>query len=618
MFIVKVDGLKKMFGSRILFDQVSVGIREGERIGLIGANGVGKTTFLNILYGMEQPDAGEIRWKAGFTKDKIGFLSQQIRFTAGDTIKDFVQRANTKLFEIEKQLRTIEKNLATGSIQQQQDVLQTYGYLQEQFEQLDGYNLEYKVEKVLKEVNLDAHLWDHDIASLSGGQKTKAQLARILLQQPEFLLLDEPTNHLDQETMLWMRNILNNYPGTILIVSHDRHFLDQVATSILELSASGMSSYSGNYSDYKRTRELKIRTQQALYQKQQTQIRQLEEAIRTYQSWYQRAHKAAGQNDFARSAAKAHVTRLHNKERQLERIRSQQVKAPRQASVLSVQYDTKDKLGSHLLHVEQLAMQYGQQTLFKNVSFTIQRGAKIALIGSNGVGKSTLLQILLSLKQPTEGSVYINPGIRIGYFVQELDHLDPDKTILEEVQQIEGVGVAHARTILACFLFKEEDVFKPIGSLSQGEKCRVAFVKLYFSGANLLILDEPTNYLDIPSREQIERALQHFPGTILLVSHDQYMVERIATELLLFQEETVRHFKGTYKEWIEFKTKQLYAPEELQVIEQKTLLQMELSKLSDVAKNPLTSKEEQDSARQQLDLILNQLKALNRSMHPES
>ncbi|MDB5085313.1 MAG: hypothetical protein JWN30_2199 [Bacilli bacterium] len=611
MHLLKVNQLKKQFSDRILFEHVSVGIAHGDKIGLIGENGVGKTTLFNLLIGAEKPDEGEVQWQLGFDKERIGFLTQQLTIHPGETMQTYIRRGKTELHNVERELRLLEQHLASEFNASNEELLSQYGTLQETFEKLGGYELDHQVERVLKEVQLDEHLWQIELAHASGGQKTKVQLARILLQQPDLLLLDEPTNHLDHETMDWLREFLLQFTGTVLIVSHDRFFLDQVVSRILELTPTGIASYTGNYTAYKQAREIELRTQQAAFQKQQTEIQQLEEAIQTFQTWFHRAHRTAGQNDFARSAAKTHVTRMRNKERQLERIREHKIEPLREPSTLSVKYDTHDKIGNQLLKLEGISVRFGQHDLFRDVSVTVKRGDKIALIGQNGSGKSTLLKIIMGEQLPAAGVVRTNPGVRIGYFGQELDRLDPNHTILQEILQVDGVRQTNARTILSCFLFRGEDVFKPIRSLSQGEKCRVAFVKLYFSGANILILDEPTNYLDIPSRERIESALVQFPGTILLVSHDLYMVQRLATQLLLFKEGTILHFDGTYRDWLDLQAKRTLPEECRQREEQRLILQMELSRWAEKVDNTHTSKEEREQAMDQLNVVQGKLKLLN-------
>ncbi|MGB8954239.1 MAG: ABC-F type ribosomal protection protein, partial [Tumebacillaceae bacterium] len=554
MFALKLNDVKKMYSTRTVFENVTMGIEYGEKVAIVGPNGVGKTTLLKVLTGELRPESGSVAWDKGISVDQIGLLTQQAVWEPQETVYEFVRRSRTGLLSLEKEMREIEVLLSSDVISREiNDLMDQYGTLQEQFEAQGGYTYEREIERVLGEVGLPEAVWGTELANASGGQKTRAQLARLLLQEPQVLLLDEPTNHLDAETMDWLEGVIRKFAGTVITVSHDRYFLDQVATRILELSQEGLASYAGNYTAYVEAKELERRQQQLAYDKQQAEMKHLEETIRMFRGWFHSAEANAkgmgAMAPFLKAAAKTHVARMRSKERQLERLQDNKASRPKDVQSIHVKFDTEDRLGNRVFLLEDVAVRFGERELYRDVSVAVERGQRLALVGPNGIGKSTLLKVITGELEPSEGVVKRAPQARIGYFGQEVDRLDPEKTVLQEILDIDGMKQSDARTTLAWFLFRGEDVSKKIGMLSQGEKCRVAFVKLYFSGANVLVLDEPTNYLDIPTRERIENALLNFPGTLLLVSHDRYMVQRLATQLLLFEPGKVAHFAGSLDEW---------------------------------------------------------------------
>jgi len=605
MYALKMINLKKTFVTQTVFENINAGVAFGEKIGLVGANGVGKSTLLKLLTGELQPDEGTVVWDKGLSSDRVGLLTQTTVFKPEETVRDHVRRSKMKLLMIEHELRLIESRLMEASSAEIDTLMDRYGALQERYESLGGYSYDRDVERILHEVGLPKAIWDNKLATASGGQKTRAQLARLLLQQPQLLLLDEPTNHLDAETMDWLETMIAAFSGTVLIVSHDRYFLDRVATRILELRRDGVASYPGNYSAYVAQRDVERRTQQAAYNKQQAEIRHLQEQISNYRSWFHQAHEFGN-----RDAANVHIKRSKSKERRLEVLEANKINRPTDGAAIKLQFDTADKLGNRVFQVEDVAVRFGERELYNSVHFVVERGERMALVGPNGIGKSTLLKVLTGQLEPSEGVVRCSPQVRIGYFGQEVDALDPEKTILQEVLDVDGLTQTDARTLLACFLFRGEDVFKKIGTLSQGEKCRVAFVKLYFSGSNVLVLDEPTNYLDIQSRERVEEALAHFPGTVLLVSHDRYMIQRLATGILLLEPGKITHFAGTFGEWQHRQDLRNHSSEELQRKEQRMILQMQLSRLAERLHDPHAKAEERLIIESELDRVQDDLRAL--------
>ena len=613
MFALKLNEIKKMYSTRTVFENVTAGIESGEKIAIVGPNGVGKSTLLKILTGELRPESGTVVWDKGISAERIGLMTQQAVWEPNETVQEYVRRARAGLLSVEREMREIEVLLSGDVISREiNDLMSRYGTLQEQFEAEGGYTYEREVERMLGEVGLPEAVWSTEVAKASGGQKTRAQLARLLLQEPQVLLLDEPTNHLDAETMDWLEDVIRTFAGTVITVSHDRYFLDQVATRILELSPEGLGSYLGNYSAYVEAKELERRQQQLAYDKQQAEMKKLEDTIRMFRGWFHSAEaNAKGMGALApyiKAAAKTHVARMRSKERQLERLHDNKVSRPKEAQSIHAKFETEDRLGNRVFLLEDVAVRFGERELYRDVSVAVERGERIALVGPNGIGKSTLLKVITGELEPSEGAVKRAPQARIGYFGQEVDRLDRERTVLEEILDIDGMKQSDARTTLAWFLFRGEEINKKIGVLSQGEKCRVAFVKLYFSGANVLVLDEPTNYLDISAREKIEDALLNFPGTLLLVSHDRYMVQRLATQLLLFEPGKVSHFAGSLDEWTETKRMRAQSPEEQKREEQRMILQMQMSLLADRLADRHAKEEERMEIQAELNRVQEELR----------
>ncbi len=420
-------------------------------------------------------------------------------------------------------MEALQKQLEGNS---DREVVDRYNQCYERFLQLDGYELENDAERCMRQVELTPTVWSNSLNKLSGGQKTRAQLARILLQKPACVVMDEPTNHLDQETIEWLETWLQQYTGAVLFVSHDRYFLDRTAHSIYELNRDGGKRYLGGYSDYRRQKEVEKRTQETLYKKQEQKRKELLETIRRYQQWFQQAHKSAGQNDFARAQAKKNVSRFKAKEKELERLEGEQVQKPGENKRMKMRLDSQEFSAKALLRLEAIHFSYAKRPIFEQLNLSIKRGDRMAVTGRNGSGKTTLLKLLIGELRPTAGEIKMNPQTKIGYFAQELERLEQGQTILDSFLSIPGMTQTEARTLLGSFLFSRDDVFKTIGTLSMGEKCRIAFLKLYFSDANLLVLDEPTNFLDIQTREVMEEVLQSYSGAMVLVSHDRYLLEK--------------------------------------------------------------------------------------------
>ncbi|ASK61451.1 ABC transporter ATP-binding protein [Virgibacillus phasianinus] len=551
MFIFKARGLQKDWNGETLFENIDIELREGEHLALFGRNGVGKTTLLNGLLGRNSFDAGNVQ--RFIPPDNWGMLEQAPSTSAALTTIDFVQSGAKEEFKLKKELEHLQMQIGESN----SELLDDYNSVYEQFLAMDGYNLEPDAEKCLEEVKLVKRTWHTDFSQLSGGEKTRAQLARILMQKPACIVMDEPTNHLDQATIEWLESWMQSYTGAVLYVSHDRYFLDKTAHAMYELTAGSSERFVGGYSAYREQKEIERRTQEALYQKQKQKRAALEQTIRNYQQWFQQAHKAAGTDDFARAKAKKNVSRFKAKEKELERLEDQQVGKPMDNKELNLKLEGSAFSAKRLVHVEKMSFGYGlEKPLFIDQTATIYRGDKLAVIGANGTGKSTLLKLITGTLTPDAGEIRLNPQTRIGYFAQELDNLDDNKTLLDSMLELPDMTQTEARTILGCFLFTREDVFKQIKNLSMGEKCRVAFLNLYYSKANLLVLDEPTNFLDVATKEVIEEVLQGYPGALLVVSHDRFFVQKIANRIIQLGMDQWVDYQGSYDEFIEDSSKE--------------------------------------------------------------
>lgn len=544
MFVFKAKGLSKEWDGKPVFQGLAIELRKGEHVALFGRNGSGKTTLINGLLGKEPFDGGTVQRFVPL--NRWGVLEQDPVVDSDITTQEYVQRASETVYRLKKELDYLQEQ-PTFDIEKYNDVYN-------EFLMNDGYRLESEAESALHEVNLPSSVWQNSYGQLSGGQKTRAQLARLILKKSECIIMDEPTNHLDQETMEWLENWLVNYQGAVLFVSHDRLFLDRTAQAIYELTPSECTRYEGGYTAYCNQKDTEYRTQETLYQKQEQRRDELKETIRNYRQWYQQAHKAAGQNDFARAKATKHVSRFKAKEKELERLDHNKIQKPQPSKKLHVNLDAGGFSARRLLHLDVVSFSYNKKSpFFLNVDISLYKGERLGVIGPNGSGKSTLLKLIAKRLLPNEGVLKQNPQTKVGYFAQELENLHKQQTILDSILELPNMTQSEARTILGCFLFSRESVFKRISDLSMGEKCRVAFLHLYFSDANLLVLDEPTNFLDVDSKEIIEDALQSYPGALIVVSHDRYLIKKVANRIIDLKKERIVDYDGTYEEFLEHK-----------------------------------------------------------------
>ncbi|WP_340019847.1 ABC-F type ribosomal protection protein [Paenibacillus sp. FSL H3-0457] len=599
MTLVRLHEVSKEWNGIELFTGLNLEINEGERLAILGRNGCGKTTLLRIILGEEH---GGGRIERHSPQQEWGFMRQRSEIETGMNVLDAVRRESGQIYEVKRNLEELEQRLSM-STEADEELLAAYTQVMEQYEQLNGYMWETEVEKVLTRLGLSAEHWNRPYHSLSGGQKTKARLAGLLVSKPKFLILDEPTNHLDEGSMRWLEEWLSSYEGTLLFVSHDRTFIDQVATGVIEFSPDALTKYKGGYSDYKIHKERELREQETIYRRQELERKALEETIRNYQEWFHKAHNSATDvevkitQSFYKAKANKNISRYHAKQKQLERLERERVDKPREAAKLNMELQMNPLAARQLLALEEVSFSYtGEKPLLRDLRIAVERGDRLAVRGPNGTGKTTLLKLMIGELEPSQGKVTRHPQLKIGYFSQELEGLPENQTLLDSLLTLPSMTQSAARTILGCFLFSRDDVFKRIGDLSMGEKCRVAFLRLYFGGANLLVLDEPTNYLDIDTQEVMENVLKQASGALVLVSHDRMLTKSLANRLCdLEAGGTVTLFEGGVSDWEQSTKLREVALETRESDDERLRLEMRLSELlspvSTAGKDSLTQPE---------------------------
>lgn len=567
MAILTASNLAKSFGPDDIFSSVSLSIPHGARIAIVGPNGIGKTTLLRILVGLDEPSAGVVHRARGLS---VGYLPQEAMLSAEHSLWEECLKAFAELRQQEKELAELE--LRMGDPDQAQEVLTRYGVLQESFDLQGGYTYETRIQQVLSGLGFKAIDYQRPVNKLSGGQRTRALLARLLLSKPDLLVLDEPTNHLDVAAVEWLESYLLTWEGAALLVSHDRYFLDRVAEHIWEMDIAGWETYRGNYSAYLQQRQERWHLRQQIYETEKERLekeldyvkrhiagqrtaqakgklRRLSRQVEAIESLGIEALQGKNWLEISSQAdISTNIMSVAEVERRIHALKSPQKKPPN----LSLKLKSSQRSGNIILSVQEVLIGYPGNPLLNLESLELRRLECAAVIGPNGAGKTTLLKTILGEQPPLAGEVHLGASLEIGYFAQAHEDLDPERTLVEEIESVAPqMLLADTRHYLARFLFTGEDVFRKVSTLSGGERGRLSLAKLSLTKANLLLLDEPTNHLDIPSQEILQSVLAEFEGTIMLVSHDRYLIDALATQVwdILPEQKTMRVFKGSYSEY---------------------------------------------------------------------
>lgn len=525
-----VDKIAKSFGVHDIFKDVSFMVEKGEHIGLVGVNGSGKTTLLHCLLEPSYIDSGSIRFEPGIS---VGYVQQGFTDIKG-TIWEFMLQSCPEILRLREELQRLESEVSTAADDVLETIMEEYTRVTKRYEYLDGYHYENRIKRVLIGLGYTEEWWKQDAATLSGGQKTRLMLAAALVRNPDFLILDEPTNHLDIVMTQWLEAYLREFKGGLLVVSHDRAFLDNVAVRILEMEGGKLQSFKGNYSRYLEQKAIQTATLEAAYAAQQDYIARTESYIRRF--------KAGIKSKMARG-------------RQSQLNRLERMDAPVKNEEFELRLPPATECADRVLIMEDLSIGYGEKVLAQGINITLRRGEKAALLGANGTGKTTLLKTILGEIQPLKGKAKIGNRVQIGYFSQSYERLDPKQTLLENFVMEYGFTEERTRSMLGGMLFHGDDVFKEIGTLSGGQKARLVLLKLVLDGANCLVLDEPTNHLDIMAREAVEAALTAFDGTVLVVSHDRYFINEVADRIWEIEDGQLKDYKGNYDFYLAEKQK---------------------------------------------------------------
>ncbi|MCL2544392.1 MAG: ABC-F family ATP-binding cassette domain-containing protein [Clostridia bacterium] len=535
MIVLSAQGVRKSFGANEVLKGVDLTLQQGQRMGLVGVNGSGKTTLLRLLAGEDHPDAGQIHIARGL---RVGHLAQQGGVAPHSTVWQELERVFAPLMQIEGRMRALERDMAGAQADGEAfaKISAEYTRLNDAFEQGEGYAWRSAIQGVLSGLGFTRPQWEQPAAQLSGGERTRLFLARLLLQKPDLLLLDEPTNHLDLEASQWLESTLQSYKGTVLVISHDRYFLDAVCTCLAELLMGAAEQYAGNYTQAMRQREEQFEARMKAYHLQQKEIERQQAIIARYRMFNREKSVRA-----ARSREKALA-------------RMDKLDQPQDERAIRFSFRARRRTGEDVLRLRGLSKSFGPRALFQALDLHVRAGDRVAIIGPNGVGKSTLLKLITGQEEADSGTVRLGSNVDIGYYDQHQAGLHPGKTVLDEVwDRFPRMEQTDVRGALGLFLFTGEDVFQPVHTLSGGEKGRVALTELMLRGDNLLLLDEPTNHLDMDSCEVLEAALAGFQGTIVAISHDRYFINRIADRVLEMRADGVTEYLGNYDDYYERK-----------------------------------------------------------------
>lgn len=538
MIIAQAQDLEQRFGGNTIFSNISFSVPDNARIGLVGPNGAGKTTLLKIMTGQQEPTSGQFTINKGLT---VGYIAQENALDEDKTIWDEMLTVFDNLIEKNKRITKMQEQIAEHP--EDEDLLQRYDQLAYDFEQEGGFTYQAEIKSILNGFNFKENTWQKVIGTLSGGEKTRLAFVKLLLQKPPVLLLDEPTNYLDLDTLDWLEAFLKNYQGAIITVSHDQYFLDHLANQIFELNFGKLTTFKGNYSQYVKERELMNNQQEAAYEKQQEKIKKEEEFI---------------QKNLVRAST---TKRAQSRRKALDKM--ERIKPPKHKQKVRINFTSDRPSGKEVLIAKDLTIGYPDKTMVSDIDFQVNKNDRVAIIGPNGIGKSTLLKTIMKKLEPKDGSIKYGASLDIGYYDQELQSLDPSKTVLDTIwDRHKTMPEKDVRSILASFLFTAEDIDKTVGQLSGGQKARLTLTVLSLEKDNFLLMDEPTNHLDIEAKEVLEQALDTYDGTLLFVSHDRYFINELANKIISVRDGHAKIYNGNYSYYLDEKAKQAAAVQE--------------------------------------------------------
>ena len=538
MIIAQAQDLEQRFGGNTIFSNISFSVPDNARIGLVGPNGAGKTTLLKIMTGQQEPTSGQFTINKGL---KVGYIAQENALDEDKTIWDEMLTVFDNLIEKNKRITKMQEQIAEHP--EDEDLLKRYDQLAYDFEQEGGFTYQAEIKSILNGFNFKENTWQKVIGTLSGGEKTRLAFVKLLLQKPPVLLLDEPTNYLDLDTLDWLEAFLKNYQGAIITVSHDQYFLDHLANQIFELNFGKLTTFKGNYSQYVKERELMNNQQEAAYEKQQEKIKKEEEFI---------------QKNLVRAST---TKRAQSRRKALDKM--ERIKPPKHKQKVRINFTSDRPSGKEVLIAKDLTIGYPDKTMVSDIDFQVNKNDRVAIIGPNGIGKSTLLKTIMKKLEPKDGSIKYGASLDIGYYDQELQSLDPSKTVLDTIwDRHKTMPEKDVRSILASFLFTAEDIDKTVGQLSGGQKARLTLTVLSLEKDNFLLMDEPTNHLDIEAKEVLEQALDNYDGTLLFVSHDRYFINELANKIISVRDGHAKIYNGNYSYYLDEKAKQAAAVQE--------------------------------------------------------
>jgi len=538
MIIAQAQDLEQRFGGNTIFSNISFSVPDNARIGLVGPNGAGKTTLLKIMTGQQEPTSGQFTINKGL---KVGYIAQENALDENKTIWDEMLTVFDNLIEKNKRITKMQEQIAEHP--EDEDLLKRYDQLAYDFEQEGGFTYQAEIKSILNGFNFKENTWQKVIRTLSGGEKTRLAFVKLLLQKPPVLLLDEPTNYLDLDTLDWLEAFLKNYQGAIITVSHDQYLLDHLANQIFELNFGKLTTFKGNYSQYVKERELMDSQQEAAYEKQQEKIKKEEEFI---------------QKNLVRAST---TKRAQSRRKALDKM--ERIKPPKHKQKVRINFTSDRPSGKEVLIAKDLTIGYPDKTMVSDIDFQVNKNDRVAIIGPNGIGKSTLLKTIMKKLEPKDGSIKYGASLDIGYYDQELQSLDPSKTVLDTIwDRHKTMPEKDVRSILASFLFTAEDIDKTVGQLSGGQKARLTLTVLSLEKDNFLLMDEPTNHLDIEAKEVLEQALDNYDGTLLFVSHDRYFINELANKIISVRDGHAKIYNGNYSYYLDEKAKQAAAVQE--------------------------------------------------------